>query len=392
VSGTGALPANPPVVSDSAHANIEFKAHCRDRAKAREVLTSMGASALGARDQIDTYFSVPGGRLKYREDPLVGSKLIAYRRPDDPTARISQFEMAFLDEPSQGLLLDTLRLALTESNRVEKKREVYVGAGWLANLDTFKGYDFIEVEVEIGSIRDTEAAREQADELRSRLGISPVDVLPWSYEQLGRLLDSAFRWRSQLGGSLRRMTLIDGASGAGKSTIVARLRSDPMVADASAYVRRCTSRPRRHNEVSDDEYIFLPLEDFREAADTGQFLEYKDFLFNMSYGLRWVDVREALNRSPTAFGLANLGNIGYVERFVPEVTTILVDVKLSQLKTRLEARGVHDKDALAERIQNAELAHESRHLYDVVVDNNDGQLDEAISVVKGILLDKGRRG
>lgn len=68
-----------------------------------------------------------------------------------------------------------------------------------------------------------------------------------------------------------RVFLLDGASGAGKTSLalaIASRRSD------TTFVQRFTTRPRR-SESDDEEYVFVNRETFDSLAEDGQFIEFR---------------------------------------------------------------------------------------------------------------------
>ena len=67
--------------------NVELKAHDPDPARTLARALDAGADDRGLLRQRDTYFGVPHGRLKLREEDPGGATLIAYERPDAASAR-----------------------------------------------------------------------------------------------------------------------------------------------------------------------------------------------------------------------------------------------------------------------------------------------------------------
>ena len=181
------------------------------------------------------------------------------------------------------------------------------------------------------------------------------------------------------------MFFLDGPSGAGKSTVAAALRR--RFADSGEYVRRCTTRAPRPGPEDRDEYRHLTVEEYQAHVDKGEFVESRDFLFGMSYGLRWADVVAALAATDgPVFGLVNLGSVRHLRIVAPSANRLLLTVPLETVKRRLEARGAHDPAALDERLQNARSLAGMDHLYDYVIVNDDGDLDETVERAAAIML------
>ena len=154
--------------------------------------------------------------------------------------------------------------------------------------------------------------------------------------------------------------------------------------EGAAAVRRTTSRPRRDTDTA-DEYEFVSVEDFEEAERDGEFLESKEFLFDMRYGLRWSEVERTLAEARVALGVMNLGNVAHVAQVAPEVVRVLVTASLDDLRRRIEARGTHTQEAIDERLENARKLASSGHLYDHVLVNDDGDFDKTRDALEAIL-------
>ncbi len=290
---------------------------------------------------------------------------------------------AYIDSPSSlEPILEGLGAYRSEAIAAGLKRRVtYAADGWTVNLDTIAdGVHCVEAGVsENGSPSDG------AVELQRALGISQLDLLPWSYEQIGLMLERAADYRRELGDELRRVFFLDGPSGAGKSTVAAALRR--RLQDRAEYVRRCTTRAPRPGPEDRDEYRHLAVEEFQAHVDGGEFVESRDFLFGMSYGLRWADVAAALKDTDgPVFGLVNLGSVRHLRIVAPAANRLLLTVPLATVKRRLEARGVHDPPALDERLRNARSLAGMEGLYDSVIVNDDGDLDHTVDEAAAIML------
>src|SRR4051794_11233272 len=101
--------------------NIELKVPVTDLAAVRALLPGLGAVPAGLLWQVDTYFLVPNGRLKLREAET--AELIAYSRPDDVGARVSEYLLAPVAAP--GPLKEALARALGIRVVVGKRRELW---------------------------------------------------------------------------------------------------------------------------------------------------------------------------------------------------------------------------------------------------------------------------
>src|SRR5499433_4188688 len=139
-------------------------------------------------------------------------------------------------------------------------------------------------------------------------------MIPWPDAEWRAMQDEARVWRSRLharqAAGAGTLFLLDGASCSGKSTLVDRLSNG---AGAVDLVPRYSTRERRQDDQRRREYIFVSPESFRARADAGAFIEYRDFLFGMSYGLPWAEAFAPLLERRPALGVINLGNVEHVK-------------------------------------------------------------------------------
>jgi guanylate kinase len=346
---------------------VEFKAHCVNRSEVESNLMAFGATAVEPGPATEKHFHVHTGHVKYYEREAYEPGLIGHFRTS----------AADLGESEPGA-------ETTDELHVDRVA-VYAGEGWTVAIDRLADYDFVSVEVGYRAIDGAHGALATAEQLRTTLHVGYLDVVPWSYSQLANIIASAARWRERLGNLDGRLFLIDGPSGAGKSTLARVLRDE--ATPGFVYVPRCSSRPRRSDDVASDEYLPITIDDFRALADEGNFLEYREFMFQMGYGLRWSDVAAALESDGTraAYALVNLGNSRHIQRFVPDATTILVTAPLDQLEGRMKARAAHPPEAIAERLENARRGGEAAAISDHVIENANGRLDDSVRAIHKII-------
>src|SRR5271155_5219458 len=102
---------------EMARRNIELKARDPDPARSLQAALDLGASDEGWLHQTDTYFRVPHGRLKLREEGAI-AQLISYERANESVARQSCYRLVPVSDPAE--LKDALSDALGVLVVVEK--------------------------------------------------------------------------------------------------------------------------------------------------------------------------------------------------------------------------------------------------------------------------------
>ena len=167
------------------HRNLELKARDRDPARSLQVCRDLGAEDKGTLIQRDTYFEVPRGRLKLREEPDAAATLIAYERPDLTGNKESRYRLVEVPEPAE--LRDALASVLGITVVVGKARRLFIFEGVRIHLDRVDDLgDFIEFEGVAADGEDPGRFADLLDDLRGSLGIRDEDLLRESYSDLLR--------------------------------------------------------------------------------------------------------------------------------------------------------------------------------------------------------------
>ena len=160
--------------------NVELKALDPDPAATLERALALGAEDRGILEQRDTYFAVPRGRLKLREETPGAAHLIAYARPDDPAVRVSEYRMAPVAEPRP--LLEALTASLGVRVVVAKRRRLLLWEDVRIHLDNVEGLEpHLELEAVAPPASDLRAEAERVAHLRAVLDIRDAALRHGSY-------------------------------------------------------------------------------------------------------------------------------------------------------------------------------------------------------------------
>jgi len=159
--------------------NVELKARDADPERSAAVCRELGAEESGVLVQRDTYFRVPRGRLKLREEVGAEAHLVSYLRPDRLGPRESRYRLVPVEQP------DGLKAALSDSLGVvavvAKSRRLFLWENVRIHLDRVDGLgDFIELEAAAPPDSDLSREEGQVRDLRTRLGMDG-DLIGVSY-------------------------------------------------------------------------------------------------------------------------------------------------------------------------------------------------------------------
>jgi predicted adenylyl cyclase CyaB len=162
--------------------NIELKARDADPERSLAQCRELGAADHGTLWQRDTYFPVPAGRLKLREQRPGDAVLIQYERADQPEQRESRYRLIrVLDaEEARQALTESLGVSVT----VVKHRRLFLWKNVRIHLDDVECLGrFIELEAVAAAASDLQKERELVALLRERLSIGEESLVATGYAQ-----------------------------------------------------------------------------------------------------------------------------------------------------------------------------------------------------------------
>lgn len=355
--------------------NFEVKVKIEDLGAFRGACQRLGFEFVRTDLQSDTYMRTTAGRLKLRRTVLSGDELISYKRPDVRTSKVSDYWKIDLGSDGSRYLC-ALASTLGVWAHVVKKRTLFLWQGARIHLDfVFDLGEFVEIEVPI-MVKPGSNERALLRDVFGKLDLGQGSIVAVSYADLLR------RKRIVKQKERGRLLVVDGPSSSGKSTVVREVLQKHK--ELVSYVRRYTTRPERGG-MDDWDYVRVAPSQFQQFVRRNQLLEYKNFLFGMSYGLSLKHAQQVLRSGKVALGIINLGNIIEVRRRFPGSVAVFIDADYETLDRRLRARGKHSEAQIAERLQNASRYADLKKEYDFVLLNNDGRLEYVVALMSRIV-------
>lgn len=170
--------------------NLEIKVACsesefeRISARAREA----GQGMSDRLRQVDTYFTVPAGRLKLREiesrDGMT-AELISYRRPDDLGSQWSDYRRVAIGTDLVEALKGALAVTCAVRAIVRKEREVVIHGRTRIHLDRLPNLGtFVELETVAGPTDSDAEIDAEHRAVIAWLGLDTLSLVAGSYEDL----------------------------------------------------------------------------------------------------------------------------------------------------------------------------------------------------------------
>lgn len=179
-----------------------------------------------------------------------------------------------------------------------------------------------------------------------------------------------------------KIIVISGASGVGKSTILAEVmkaRQD-LVFSVSA-----TTRPMRPGEADGVNYHFISRESFLDMVRKGEFLEYDEHHDNL-YGTLFSAVKDATEKGHVVLDIEPNGAMNVRRKYPDAILIFIMPPSWEALEARLRGRGDTPEEQVQTRLIRARWEMDQADKYDYQVIND--QVETCVAEVLKIIADK----
>ena len=163
-----------------------------------------------------------------------------------------------------------------------------------------------------------------------------------------------------------KLFVISGASGVGKSTVLAQ------VMDARKDLRfsvSATTRAMRDGEVDGESYYFVSKDKFLDMIEKHEFLEYDAHMDNY-YGTPKGQLEEKLQKGSVILDIEPNGAFNVRKEKDDAVLIFIAPPSVEELERRLRTRGDTSAEQISMRLERAFWEMEQSKQYDYVVVND----------------------
>ena len=184
-----------------------------------------------------------------------------------------------------------------------------------------------------------------------------------------------------------RAIIFSAPSGAGKTTVVRHLMSNPDL--ALGFSVSATTRAPRAGETDGHDYHFLTVEEFASRLADQAFVEHEEVYEGLSYGTLCSEVERlwAEGRTPL-FDVDVVGGQTLKAVFGDSALSIFVmPPSIEALESRLRGRGTEDEASVQKRLGKAAQELEAAPAFDIQLVNDDLEtaFEEATELVSNFL-------
>jgi guanylate kinase len=184
--------------------------------------------------------------------------------------------------------------------------------------------------------------------------------------------------------------VITAPSGAGKSSLIAKLLTDEPGLTLSVST---TTRPPRPGEKDGREYNFVALKAFEAMLERGEVLESAE-VHGHRYGTSQKVIDQVLARGGDLILEIDWQGAEQVRRLYPEsIGIFILPPSMAELERRLRARAQDKEEVIRRRLANAvdEMSHAVEFKYAIINNNFDDARQDLRAVVRAERLATGRQ-
>jgi guanylate kinase len=184
------------------------------------------------------------------------------------------------------------------------------------------------------------------------------------------------------GGAPPLFIVISGPSGVGKDSALNHMKDLGL---PFHFVVTATSREPRPHEVNGVDYFFYSKAEFLRMVESGEFIEhalvYKDYK-----GIPKSQVREAFATGRDVVVRVDVQGAATIKGIYPQALLIFLSIPTEEeLVRRLRRRKTESADQFELRIQTAREEMSRIGLFDYVVQNREGELEETVETILAII-------
>ncbi len=175
--------------------------------------------------------------------------------------------------------------------------------------------------------------------------------------------------------------IISGPSGAGEDSIIDGLEKILPV----ERIVTTTTRQIRSGETYGKPYYFVSQNDFMKLIEEKKLFEYAQEYNNNYYGVTNYEINRV--KASGKIGLWKIEYKGVItaKKLMPEIIAIFINAPLEILEKRIRKRDKVTEKFVQERLQYTKEWLKHLDVYDYIVENEEGKLQQTIDQVANII-------
>lgn len=178
-----------------------------------------------------------------------------------------------------------------------------------------------------------------------------------------------------------KIFLISSPSGGGEDSVIEGLEKKLQFNRVITTV----TRDIRVGETNGKPYYFIPVENFKKMIDKKSFIEWAR-VYGDYRGCEKKEIKRLLKKNLPILWKVDWQGVIAIKKIYSDAISIYISPPSYQaLENRLIKRGRESIADIKKREKFTREWMEKKHMYDHVVENNDGKLEEAIHAIYNII-------
>lgn len=181
---------------------------------------------------------------------------------------------------------------------------------------------------------------------------------------------------------MKNVIIISGAAGSGKDSVIDGLQA---ILPIERIITSTTRAPRPF-ESEGNPYYFLSPESFKQALESGEFIEHSINENGACYGVTRTELERITSQNKIAVWRVDWKGVVNIKKLYPEIKAIYISAPIEILEARLRSRDTNkDESYFEERMAYTREWLNHLDIYDYQVENEEGKLAETIEQVAKII-------
>lgn len=174
--------------------------------------------------------------------------------------------------------------------------------------------------------------------------------------------------------------VVSAPSGAGKTTIIKRVRQEIPKLRFSV---SATTREKRNNEIEGKDYYFLTKNEFTKKIDANEFAEWEE-VYGEYYGTLKNELESCLGKDADMIFDVDVKGALAIKKLYSEAVTIFIYAPIEQIVNRLHNRKTETDEQINKRIERMKMELTYMDKFDFIIDNETREgnsLEKAVNIL-----------
>ena len=177
------------------------------------------------------------------------------------------------------------------------------------------------------------------------------------------------------------LIIISGPSGSGQDSVIKGLEKFFSIERVITF----TTRAMRPGEAEGKPYYFISKDEFKKKIKNKEFFEYAKQYNGNFYGVANAEITRVRDSGKPGIWKIDYQGVINVKKKMPDIPAILIIAPLDVLEERIKKRDAATDKYIKDRMNYTKKWLKHTDIYDYIVENKDGHLDETVRQVKKVI-------